>query len=165
MDDADPRLPDDDRPIPMTMDERTVWAYLGIVMVTSGTYLVLVVTRVLTHPVEEISWVRPMLWAIGLSVTATVISAVLSATAARSGARSRGPDGEVGPLSDVRDREIDRRGQRASSGVLGAGFGAALVLAMFDADTFWIGNALFVFGTVGAIVETTTKIRLYRRGL
>lgn len=71
----------------------------------------------------------------------------------------------AGPLSDVRDREIDRRGQRASFGVLGAGFGAALVLAMVDADTFWIGNALFLFGTVGAIVETTTKILLYRRGL
>jgi hypothetical protein len=71
---------------------------------------------------------------------------------------------EIDTVSDARDKEIDLRGDRALVGVLGAGFAGALVLAMLDADTFWIGNLLFVVGTLGAIVETTTKIRLYRRG-
>ena len=48
--------------------------------------------------------------------------------------------------------------------VISVGFGGALVLAMLDADTFWIGNLLFLFGTVSAVVEAITKIGLYRRG-
>ena len=68
------------------------------------------------------------------------------------------------PTSDVRDTEIARYGERASMGVLGFGLGATLVLAMLDLETFWIGNLLFLCGVVGAIVETTSQIRLYRRG-
>ena len=39
-----------------------------------------------------------------------------------------------------------------------------LVLAMIGADLFWIGNTVFVPGTVGAILETITKLVAYRRG-
>ena len=179
MDDAEPGLPDDDEPVPMTMSERTVWAYLVTVIVTSGVYLTLMVTRLAGGPVAQIAWVGPMLWTIGSSVLGTVvltiagtIASTITGTIARSVASGRlGPDGrapvpvvEIDTASDARDKDIDLIGDRALVGVLGAGFAGALVLAMLDVDTFWIGNLLFVFGTVGAIVETTTKIRLYRRG-
>jgi len=39
-----------------------------------------------------------------------------------------------------------------------------LVLAMTGADLFWIGNLVFLAGTVGGLVETITKIVAYRRG-
>ena len=177
--DADPRLPDDDEPVPMTMNERTVWAYLVTVIITSGVYLTLMVTRLAGGPAGQIAWVGPMLWTIGASVVGTIvltiagtITGTISGTIARSiTSARRGAPGEV-PVpvveidtgSDARDKEIDLIGDRALVGVLGAGFVGALVLAMLDADAFWIGNLLFVVGTLGAIVETTTKIRLYRRG-
>jgi len=162
---------DDDGPVPMTAGERAVWAYLVAVVVTSGTYLAVMVPRVLTHPVERISWVGPMLWAIGLSVSITVLVTVVLAvvdsirTAAAGAACGAGTDSSTGDVAaDVRDREIGQLGGRASTGVVGAGLGVVLVLAMIEAPTFWIGNAVFVCGTVGALVETTAKIRLYRRG-
>lgn len=184
MHDADPRRPDDDEPVPMTMNERTVWAYLVTVVVTSGVYLTLMVLRLADdEPVAQIAWVAPMLWTIGASVLGTILFTILFTIAsavtgtiaatiagtiasARRGPRGRTPVPvvEIETVSDARDKDIDLIGDRASFGVLGAGFAGALVLAMIDADTFWIGNFLFVVGTIGAIVETTTKIRLYRRG-
>jgi hypothetical protein len=179
MRDAEPRLPDDDEAVPLTMNERTVWAYLVTVIITSGVYLTLMLTRLAGGPVEHIVWVGPMLWTIGASVVGTVVLTIagtvagtITGTIARSitSARRGSPGGvpvpvvEIDTASDARDKDIDLMGDRALVGVLGAGFVGALVLAMLDADTFWIGNLLFVVGTVGAIVETTTKLRLYRRG-
>ncbi|MBU4335118.1 MAG: hypothetical protein KJ548_00955 [Actinobacteria bacterium] len=171
MDDTEPRLPDDDEPVAMTMNERTVWAYLLTVIVTSGVYLTLMLIRLVDEPVGQIAWVGPMLWTIGASVLGTVVVTAVLAIGRSIGSGQLGPSGrapvaftELDPVSDARDKDIDLVGDRALVGVLGAGFVGALVLAMIGADTFWIGNLLFVFGTIGAIVETTTKIRLYRRG-
>lgn len=172
-------LPGDDDPVAMTMTERSIWAYLVTVVVTSGVYLTLMATRLADRPVDEIAWVGPMLWTLGASVLGSVvltivftIAGTVSATIARSitsarageGGRPAAPVVEIDAGSDARDKDIDRAAEHVLVGVLGAGFVGALVLAMLDADTFWIGNLLFVFGTLGAIVETTTKIRLYRRG-
>lgn len=161
---------EDDEPVAMTMNERTVWAYLVTVVLTSGTYLAVVAGRLLHQPVAEVSWVVPMLWTIGASVAGTVLltiaGAVAGAVAMAAAKRARPTDVEMETAfaTDVRDKEIDRRGGRALVAVLGAGTAGALALAMLHTDTFWIGNLLFVCGTVGAIVETTTKLRLYRRG-
>ncbi|OJF14793.1 hypothetical protein [Couchioplanes caeruleus] len=162
---VDEPLPDDDGPIPMTAQERTVWASLVTVIVSSGAYFALMVPRLVARPVPEISWVTPMLWTIGLSVVGAVVFTIafeIIAAASRRGCGAPAERGEV--TSDVRDREIGRIGWGASMTVISVGFGGALVLAMLDADTFWIGNLLFLFGTVSAVVETVTRIRLYRRG-
>jgi len=161
---TEPRL-DDNEPIRMTITERTVWVSVVTVIVSSGAYLTLMVSRVLSRPVAEISWVGPMLWTMGLSIAGTVLFTIVFtvvAEATRRGGPRPARRGEV--TSDVRDQEIGRLGWRASMRVISVGFGAALVLAMLHADTFWIGNLLFLFGTVGAVVEATTKIGLYRRG-
>jgi hypothetical protein len=176
--DVDPVPPADDEPVAMTMSERSVWAYLVAAVVTSAVYLTVMVTRLADGPVGEIAWVGPMLWTLGASVLGSVvltivltIAGTISATIARSPASAHtGKPGrpaapvEIDAGPDARDKDIDMVGDHALAGVLGAGFVGALVLAMLDADTFWIGNLLFVVGTIGAIVEATTKIRLYRRG-
>jgi len=161
---AEPRL-DDNEPVRMTFTERTVWASVVTVIGTSGAYLALMVSRLLSRPIAEISWVGPMLWTMGLSIVGSILVTIvftIVADVARRGRCSPADRGEV--TSDVRDREIGRLGWRASMRVISVGFGGALVLAMLDADTFWIGNLLFVFGTVAAVVEAITKIGLYRRG-
>jgi hypothetical protein len=154
----------DDEPTAMPMAERTVWVYLVAVVVTSGTYVALMVSRLLAHPVAEISWVRPMLWTLGTSIVGTVLGTIGATVVGAVRIERRRVGGGAELASDVRDAEISGYGERASMGVLGVGLGATLVLAMLDLDTFWIGNLLFLCGVVGAIVEATTKIRLYRRG-
>ncbi len=164
MDAAEPHL-DDNEPVRMTVTERTVWASVVTVIVSSGGYLALMVSRLLSRPVAEISWVVPMLWTLGLAVAGTVLLTIVFTVVAETSRRGRRAPARRGEVtSDVRDQEIGRRGWRASMQVISVGFGSALVLAMLDADTFWIGNLLFLFGTVGAVVEAITKIRLYRRG-
>jgi hypothetical protein len=161
---AEKPVPGDDDTVSMTMDERTVWIYLVTVVVTSGTYLAVITARLLGQPVAQISWVGPMLWTLGLSILGTVLGTIGAALPGAIGSGRRRRSGCAEPVSDVRDQEIAGFGARASVGVLGAGLGAALLLAMLDLDTFWIGNLLFLVGVVGAIVETSIKIRLYRRG-
>lgn len=156
---------DDDEQVRMTAQERTVWASLVTVVASAGTYLALIVPRLLSRPVAEISWVRPMLWTMVVAIAGTVLLTIvftIVAEASRRGTSSPVMRGEV--ASDVRDREIGRLGARATMSVISVGSGGALVLAMLDLHPFWIGNLLFLSGAVGAVVEAATKIRLYRRG-
>ena len=155
----------DDEPVRMTAAERTVWASLVAVVVSSGGYFALLAPRLLSQPVEEISWVAPMLWTMGLAVAGSaLLSTVFATVAAVRPAAECSPAARGEVTSDVRDQEIDRHGAGISLIVISLGAGGALVLAMLDVHTFWVGNLLFLFGTLTAVVEAGTKIRLYRRG-
>lgn len=158
------RQPEDDERAPMTMEERAVWVYLVVFVATSVAYFAVVVPRALSQPIDEVSWVVPMLWAIGISIGGTIIGSILAAVGSAIGlaARGRNPELELG--SDERDKQIERLGNRATGAVVSTGMLGVLVLAMIDADTFWIGNAAFLSGFVGALVEALVKIRAYRRG-
>lgn len=158
------RLPDDDEPLVMTAEERSVWGYLVGSSVATVVYAAVVIPRALTQPIEEVSWIVPMLWAIGASVVFTIVGTILSAigSAVRLAARGRNPEFEL--ESDVRDKEISSLGNRASATVVGFGIASALVVTMLGLDHFWIGNLLYAAGFLGALAETITKIRLYRRG-
>jgi len=158
------RLPDDDEPVSMAKAERIAWAYLTAVVSISGVYFIVVISRAVSQPIDQVSWVAPMLLAIGLGVLGTIVGAIIGSVVGGIGIKLRGGDAAVEFASDARDEEIRRVGDRASMGVTAAGFGGALILAMLGADTFWIGNALYLAGAVGAVAETVTKIRFYRRG-
>jgi hypothetical protein len=93
-----------------------------------------------------------MLWAIGASFAGSLVGSVLLAAAARGAA--------TGP--DVRDKEIERHGDRIAQAITAFGAAAVLALAMLEADHFWIGNALFLAGAVGATWGAIAKIRAYR---
>ncbi|WP_062130934.1 hypothetical protein [Demequina aestuarii] len=158
------RAPHDDERAPMTVEERAVWVYLAVFLTTSIAYAAVVIPRALSQPIEEVSWVVPMLWAIGVSIAGTIVGSILAAIGAAIGLAVRGRDPEIELGSDERDKAIERLGNRATYGVVSAGMLAVLVLAMLDADSFWIGNAAFAAGFVGACVEAVVKIRAYRRG-
>lgn len=158
------RLPDDDEPLVMTAEERSVWVYLVGSVVAAAVYAGVVIPRALTQPIEDVSWIVPMLWAIGASVVFTIVGTIVSAigSAVRLAARGRNPEFEL--ESDVRDKEISSLGNRASATVVGFGIAGALIVTMLGLDHFWIGNLLYAAGFSGALAETITKIRLYRRG-
>lgn len=73
--------------------------------------------------------------------------------------------GAEGRTTDIRDRQITARAEFTARGVLVAGALAAMVLAMLEQDGFWIANVLYLGFMLSAMLETVTKIALYRRGV
>ncbi|WP_061963320.1 hypothetical protein [Demequina aurantiaca] len=160
---------------PMSYGERYVWAQ-GLALGLSGAaYLAVVIPRAIAGPIADVSWVTPMLWAIGAGIVGTIALTILIAigsevsgavgVALRSSLTGRTVEREA-PVheEDVRDRDIGAYGDRHTMYIMSCGALGALVLAMLDADTFWIGNALFVLGLIATLWGCGVKIRAYRRG-
>jgi hypothetical protein len=157
--------PDADEAVPTTARERTVWASLVAVVISSGAYLLLIVARLFTRPAAAIPWVAPMLWTMGLGVVGAIVLSIVFTVVARARQGDRcSPAARGDVVSDVRDREIGRLGGRAALGTISTGAAGALVLTMLEVAPFWIGNLLFLCGTTTAVVEAVAQIRLYRRG-
>ena len=158
------RQPEDDDPVIMTAEQRSVWVYLAVVTITSTAYFAVVIPRALSQPIEDVSWIAPMLWAIGVSIVGTIVGSIFGSIGGAIGLAIRGiePKGQL--EGDLRDKDIKRLGDRRSALVSGGAMFGVLVLAMIGADLFWIGNFVFLAGTVGAFVEGVTKILAYRRG-
>lgn len=158
------RQPEDDDPVIMTAEQRSVWVYLAVVTITSTAYFAVVIPRALSQPIEDVSWIAPMLWAIGVSIVGTIVGSIFGSIGGAIGLAIRGiePKGQL--EGDLRDKDIKKLGDRRSALVSGGAMFGVLVLAMIGADLFWIGNFVFLAGTVGAFVEGVTKILAYRRG-
>ncbi len=154
----------DDDPIVMTAEERSVWVYLAVVVVTSTAYLAVVIPRAVSQPIEDVSWIAPMLWALGFSIGGTIIGSVVGSVSGAVGLAFRVISPAVQLEGDQRDKDIRTMGDRRAAWAASASMLVVLVLAMIGADLFWIGNTVFVAGTVGAILETITKLVAYRRG-
>jgi hypothetical protein len=140
----------------MSYEEKGTWVYLVVAIVGSAVYLFLVLPEILSGtPVDEIDYVPAMLWVIGGAIVASIIGRILVEIFSPSES-TRG---------DIRDKEIDRLGERVGSSFVVIGALGALVLAMLDADGFWIANTVYFCFVLSAIVSSTTKIVAYRRGV
>ena len=67
--------------------------------------------------------------------------------------------------TDERDREIARFSKNVGQAFLVIGGLAALLMAMAEWDWFWIANTLYLGFALSGILEGTTKVVSYRRGL
>ena len=146
---------DDDRN-PMTLSEGSKWAFLVIVLVTSVFYWVTVLPQLSTTAAADIGWQIPMLWAIGCSIVGTIVLSIVIAIGTAIVTR-REPEN-----ADVRDKQIERYGDRIGQAIMAYASAGVIVLVMFEVDWFWIGNALYLIGAVGAVVGTIASIRAYR---
>jgi hypothetical protein len=135
----------------MAFLEKSNWVTLIVSVPTLLYYLTLVVPEVLRKPVAEVSWVQPMVITIVGFVVANIIGNVAAAASNPAEADK----------NDERDREIDHLGERVGNWLIIAGAIAGLVLAMSRADHFWIANAIFLGGIVGALLSSATKIAAY----
>jgi NADH:ubiquinone oxidoreductase subunit 6 (subunit J) len=136
----------------MTFREKSNWVVLVVAVPTLLVYAALVVPQVLGEQLGEVSWVQPMILAIVGFVVANILGNVVAAAS-----NPREAD-----VSDERDREIDRFGERVGSWLMIAGAIAGLALAMAMADQFWIANAIFLGGMAASIVGSVAKIAAYR---
>lgn len=142
--------------VAMTFGQRNAWVAAFVVPAASIVYLAVVLPRLREQPAAEVSWVVPMLWTIGATMAGTIVGSVLVSIAA-----GMANQGVLESKEDVRDKQIDRYGDRLARSVTAIGAAAVLALAMFEVDHFWIGNALFLIGSVGATLGSIAKIRAY----
>lgn len=158
------RLPRDDEPTVMGMDERASWMTLIASAGTLVAYAAVVAPRVASQPIEDVEWVVPMLWCIGIMIATVILGSILMGIGGAVGLTIRGRDVDSELASDRRDKDIERYSRLRTywaTSVLGAG---ALILAMLDVDTFWIGSFIFVIAALTTIMQAVIKIRAYRRG-
>jgi protein-S-isoprenylcysteine O-methyltransferase Ste14 len=147
----------------MTMQQRAVWAQMFVFPLVGLVYFSVVLTRAASMPVDQISWVAPLIWAIGILIAGIIAVTIASAIGHGVVASARGdePDFEDG---DVRDKEIEREGDFRARHFTAFGGLVVIILAMLRADHFWIANAIFLAALLGAIYANALKIRMYRRG-
>ena len=139
----------------MSYEEKGTWVYL---VASAGAYLVylaIILGRLLSTPVAEVSYVPVLLWTTGASIAASIAGRVLVETARPSDSR-RG---------DVRDREISRFGEYAARWFVVAGAAAGLVMAMARWEYFWIANVIYLGFVLWAVAGSVVKLVAYRRGL
>lgn len=148
----------------MGMEERSAWIQIVVFAVTTGAYLAVVIPRARTQPIEDVEWVVPLLWCMGLSIVSVIIGSIIAGVGGAIGLTMRGLDPDSELATDARDKEISRHARRRTQWAATVVALGVLVLAMIDADTFWIGSYVYVVSTIAAINEAVVKIRAYRRG-
>ena len=145
---------DDDRVTPTT-DQISRWASLTIIVASSIWYFATVLPQLgeRSQPPRSNGRCRccgrsaPRLsvhhWGIVVAIGAAIVA----------GASRR---------RDIRDKQIERHGDRLAQAITAFGSAGVLVLVMLELDYFWIGNALYLVGAIGATVGSIVRIRAYR---
>ena len=138
----------------MTYEEKGVWIYVVAVLGTYGTYASIILSQLGTTQITDIDYVWPLVWSIGISILASIILRIVVEIVAPSDKHR----------ADTRDREIDRKGERAGSCLIITGAVGALALALLQAEYFWIANAIYLGFAASAVLASVVKIVTYRRG-
>jgi hypothetical protein len=138
----------------MSYEEKGIWVYLVVSVLTYLGYVVVLLGRAGGGPVAEVSFLAPMLWSIGISVGLAVVGRVVMEVAKPS----------ESDKVDERDRDINRFGEHVAGIVLGVGMVLPFVLALTRAPHFWIANAMYTVFTVWAVFGAAVKLVAYRRG-
>ncbi|WP_062303983.1 hypothetical protein [Demequina subtropica] len=148
----------------MTMTERTVWATLVVFPLVGLVYFTVILTQAADRPLEEVSWVTPMLWAWGSLIVFIILGVIASAIATGIKAEVAGekPDFEDG---DERDKLIERFGNARAYTMSSLGGFVATILLMLDVDRFWPANTLFLAGLLAGVIAAGSRIHAYRTGL
>src|SRR6478735_7584354 len=121
----------------MVYEERNTWAGLIVSVISVAVYFGLVLAAADGGPLIEVDWAPLMLWTIVGGLVAAILVSILWGIFAGM----REPDG-VG-RSDQRDRDIAHMSTRVGQAfVVLAGLGV-IILCAFEADWFWIANAMF----------------------
>jgi hypothetical protein len=139
--------------------ERNVWTGLFASVVGVAVYLSIVLPQLADRGVSEVAWQWPMVICVVSALAAAIVASILWGI----GAGLRDPEEEH--RADVRDRDIERMGDRVGQAFSVIGALVALVLAMVDAEAFWIGNAIFLGFFLAATLGSVARLVAYRRGL
>ena len=138
----------------MSSEEKHSWIYVVVGVLVPLVYFATVLSKVPGTDVATIGYVWPMLTAIGVGIGASIVLSVMTAIISPR---------EAGK-TDVRDKEINRRGEYVGFYVMSVAAIVPLGLAMAKAEHFWIANALYLAFVLAALASAVVKIVAYRRG-
>ena len=137
----------------MSYEERNVWVSSIVSVLAYTAYVVVVLSRARDTPLTEVDYAAPLLWSIGGAIVAGIVGSIGVGLANR----------RDGHLTDQRDKEINRLGERTGNSFVVIGSLAAMVLALLEADWFWIANVVYLCFVLSAILGSVTKLVAYRR--
>jgi hypothetical protein len=139
----------------MSFEEKGIWAYTVIAVALAAIYFAIVLGRLPQTAPADIDFQVPMLVtigvAIGLSIAAHIVVAILAP--------------EDAGKSDQRDKDINRFGEYVGGLVLGVAAVVPFILALVEADHFWIANTIYLAFVLSTTIGSIVKIVAYRRGL
>jgi hypothetical protein len=138
----------------MSYEEKGQWVYLAATTVGYSVYLVLVLGSSGSTPLPQVDYQPILLWTIGATIVASIIGRIAIEVITPSDSQGE----------DVRDRDINRLGEYRAGLVLGIGMVVPFILALVEADHFWIANAMYLVFTAQAMVGAVIKLIAYRRG-
>jgi predicted membrane channel-forming protein YqfA (hemolysin III family) len=138
----------------MSWEEKRAWIALVVAIVTFSGYCVVVLVGADGGSLEEVAYRSTFLWSIGVSIVSSIVLEALAGGSLPKGERR----------TDARDRQIFRDAEFAGHWLLVAGAFAAMVMALTEADHFWIANVIYLSFTLAQILSSLVKIAAYRRG-
>lgn len=138
----------------MSYQEKNTWAYGVVAVLGYAAYLAVVLTRADGGALTDVAYAGPMLATVGAAVAAGILAGIVL------GALS--PDRTV---RDEREREIERLGEHVGQAFLVLGGVGALLLALREADHFWIANTLYLGFVLSAVLSAAARLVAFRRGV
>jgi hypothetical protein len=139
----------------MTYREKSTVVLLVGYLAVYTWYFARVVDAARSGPITEIDYQALLIVMVGVLVGATVVAQVLIAIVTPSEAEQ----------VDERDRMIALRGDRIAGWVVTIGALGGLVLAMIEADSFWIAHALLAGLVLAEIGKSIVMLVSYRRSM
>lgn len=138
----------------MSSAERLAWQYGFVAIAGYAVYLGLIFSSTGSAPLFEVDYFWPMVWTIGGGIVGAIVLSILTAIVFP---RDAGRE-------DVRDKEISRFGDYVGNGFVVAGALAAMLMAMFEWDHFWIANVIYLGFILSAILSSVARVVAYRWG-
>lgn len=138
----------------MSYEEKGVWVYMFSVIATATVYVILLLNQLDGARVTDIDFGPMILWSIGISIALNIVLRILVEILRPSDSYK----------VDARDKAIARRAGYVNGMVVSIGMIVPLVLAVIDADNFWVANAIYAAFVIAAVVSSIVQIASYRRG-
>ncbi|MFC6084707.1 hypothetical protein [Sphaerisporangium aureirubrum] len=143
----------------MTLEERRAWIRLVVSVVGYAVYVVLVVGRMDGRPVGEVAYAGTLLWTVGGAIGGAILADIVVGIVV----------GIVNPrgsqVTDDRDREIGRLGERVGQSFVVIGAVGGMLMAMAGWERFWIANVIYLCFVLSAVLGGVTKVVVYRRSV
>ena len=139
----------------MNYQEKTILIALPLDFIIFGAYSIWLIPQLLNEGIEGIDYRGPVILALVASVLLTIISQILLASFNHKQAN----------LEDVRDKEIRRRASGYTLAFLAAPYLVGLILAIAEADYFYIVHVMLFGGVLADIVTSLAQLRFYRKGI
>lgn len=138
----------------MAHEEKRAWITAIVTLIAYGAYLAVVLGRADGGPLADVPYIAALLWTIGAAIVAAIVLSIATDIAA----------GGKPSKKDQRDREIERFGEYVGQSFLVIGAVTTMILAMVEAEHFWIANAMYLAFVLSSLLGSVTKIFAYRRG-